>query len=294
MAQQDIYQIVTNRMIQALEENRAPWIKPWSDKGGSTELPFNHVTKKYYNGINILLLWDAAERNNFVSNQWLTFNQAKTKKAKVKKGSKGTQIIFWKILEKEEYNQKTNETETKKIPMARFYTVFNADQVEGLKLEEKSNEEHIKEWEDMDAVEADIASLNANIQHGGNRAYYRPKDDFIQIPEKEQFGDGGAYYATLLHEFVHWTGNDSRLERKTGRSFGDEDYAKEELVAEIGSAFLCAEYNIEGMLQHENYIKSWIKVLKNDKRAIVSAASKAQKAVEFLHQSMQNKESKAA
>lgn len=298
-AKRDAYQEITDTMIAALEKETAPWLKPWNDKGTAHKLPVNGSTGKPYKGINILILWNAAQERNYTSNVWMTFDQASKKGYKVKPGKgTGVQIVFWKInqYDKKDGNgnvvvDENGYVEKNNIPMARFYTVFNADRIEGIEPSEAV--EPIQAWEDMNAVESDIAALGADIRHGGDNAYYRPKDDFIQMPEKDQFENGGAYYATLLHEITHWTGNSKRLDRKGG-SFGDADYAFEELVAEIGSAFLCTDYNITGTLQHPEYVKGWIKVLKNDKRAIVRAASKAQKAVEYIYENMENREAMAA
>lgn len=276
MLSKQIAQDVTNRIIAALEQGCAPWIKPWKDGGDNTR-PHNLSTKKPYRGINVLLLTVAGM--SYGANAWLTYKQAKALGGHVRKGEKGTQIVFWKQLTVADKNADGEEIE-KQIPMMRFYTVFNAEQCEGLPVEEKPADDST--FSPIEAAEDLIGKSGAIIRHSGDMAYYNPTGDFIGLPQKKQFRDEPNYYATALHELVHWTGHTARLGREYGKRFGDEAYAREELVAEMGAAFLCAEIGIEGELHHDGYIEHWLKVLKRDERAIFTAASHAQRAADLV------------
>ncbi len=264
----DIYQTVTDRIITALEQGTAPWLKPWAEGKCGTMGPFNAATGRPYNGINWLVLG---------SGGWLTFKQAKELGGSVRKGEKGTQIVFWSF-------PKIKDAETgeeKVVPFAKGYTVFAVEQCEGL------NEAKLKAPAPITAGQTSInviaAQAGAQVRHGGSKAFYSPSTDHVQMPSLDAFESADAYAGTLAHELVHWTGHQSRCDRQFGKRFGDDAYAFEELVAEIGSAFVCAQTGIplEG-LQHTSYVASWLKVLKNDKRAIFTASSQAKKAAEFL------------
>lgn len=267
---------VTARIIKALEEGCAPWIRPWNLDENASGFPFNRITKKPYRGINVILLAIAGSR--FTSSAWLTYKQALELGGNVRKGEKGTQIVFWKKLAITEKQTDGSEIE-KQIPMMRYYTVFNVEQCDNLpamKREEKG------EFDANERAENVLTKSGAVIRHGGNSAFYSPSSDHIQLPSKEQFSSAGHYYATALHELTHWTGSEKRLAREYGKRFGDQAYAREELVAEIGAAFICAQVGIEGELRHEGYIKNWIKVLQDDSRAIFVAAGHAQKAADYI------------
>lgn len=270
----DIYQDVTNRIITALENGTAPWLRPWRDsKSGSITEPYNAVSGRPYNGINVLILGTMP----YPELGWLTFKQAKELGGNVRKGEHGTQIIFWKFEKRQDEQTK----EWKVIPFARAYTVFNVAQCENLDASK------LKLPEPPKAGETDINTIAANVgaivQHGGNRAFYSPSHDFIVMPSADAFKTRDHYASTLAHELTHWTGHKARCNREFGKRFGDAAYAFEELVAEIGSAFLCAQTGIalDG-LQHPDYVANWLQVLKNDKRAIFTAASKAKEACAFI------------
>lgn len=271
---QDIYQTVTDRIITALETGAAPWLRPWRDsKAGSALEPFNALSGRPYHGINLLILGSMP----YADLGWLTFKQALAAGGSVRKGEKGTGIIFWKF-------QSTKDEETGKvstIPFARMYTVFNVAQCDGLDPAKLSMPTApTVGTTDMNALATKVGAV---VRHGGNKAFYSTAGDFVQMPTVEAFKSDADYQSTLGHELVHWTGNAKRCNREFGRRFGDEAYAFEELVAEIGAAFLCAQSGIahEG-LQHTSYLAAWLKVLKADKRAIFTAASKAKEAVRFL------------
>lgn len=272
-AKRDIYQEVTDRIIEALEAGAAPWVKPWKAGSGSAELPHNAISGNNYKGINTLLLWGAGI--GFSSNTWLTFKQAKDLGGCVRKGEKGTQVIFFKMLP-------TKDKVTGKdgvIPMLKSYTVFNSEQCDDLKPGKVP----------APVVTNDTTALTlardngATVAHGGDRACFIPSADVINMPPQSAFTDPNQYESTLLHELTHWTGHKSRLDRLKGDKFGSETYAFEELVAEIGSAMLCAHMDVpHEELQHVDYVANWLKVLKGDKKAIFKAAKLAQAASESL------------
>jgi antirestriction protein ArdC len=269
MAKFDLYQTVTDNIIAAIENGgNLPWVRPWSVSGS----PRNGMTGRVYSGVNHLLLTIAGAP--YSSNEWFTFKNAAKLGGSVRKGQKGTQVVFWNIIKK-----KNAAGKDESIPLLRYFLVFNRDQIDNLPQPVIADK---PEFNPIDSAEQLIYSAGATINFGGDRAVYNMVTDAITLPTKESFVDEGAYYATAFHELIHWTGHDSRLDRLKATPFGSPDYAKEELVAELGAAFLCAEYGINGKTQHPEYIKSWLNVLKNDKRFIFRASSMANKAVEFL------------
>jgi antirestriction protein ArdC len=278
----DIYQTITDKIIAALEAGTAPWVKPWASLGA----PRNAITKREYSGINTVLL----AMTEFSSNQWLTYNQARDAGGNVRKGEKGTTVVFFKPLTIKDKEQTEKD---KVIPLLRSFTVFNTQQIEG--LPEKFTQAitpQISEFEDNEAAESMLAQ--AEIKYGSNRACFIPSLNVIHLPNKTEFKSIPDFYATALHELTHWTGHTSRLARDFSGRFGDASYAFEELVAELGAAFLCAHSGVDGQLQHGSYIASWLKVLKNDKKAIFTAAAAARRSSEFLTQQEEDQEEKAA
>jgi antirestriction protein ArdC len=264
-----IAQTITDNIIKQLEAGTAPWVRPWHSNG--IDAPYNPVAKRYYNGINFIHLSMMPASTNY----WCTYKQAQSVGAQVKKGSKGIQVVYFSPLE---IHDKTSD-EIKKIPMLKTYTVFNADQIEGLEL--PANNAERSEIETIESCEDFIRAQKARISFGGNRAFYAPSIDAIQLPERTQFKSTADYYATTLHELAHWTGHESRLNRSFGKRFGNQAYAFEELVAELGSAMLCAHLKIDGQLQHASYIANWLEVLKNDPKNILKAGALAQKILDF-------------
>lgn len=273
----NIRQEVTNTIIAALEAGVAPWVKPWKAANGGG-LPQKQDTGESYRGVNILLLMLAGMA--FASNEWYTFKQAIARGGMVRKGEKGTMVVFWKLLVKTETDDDGEEVE-RKIPMLRHFMVFNRDQIDG--FDEVEVEER-PDFERHEAAEATIKSTEAKIKFGTAAAYYQPITDSIGMPFRDWFNNPETFYSTTFHELVHWSGSSDRLDRNHKGNFGSEDYAFEELVAEIGAAFLCAEHRIDGNLQHPNYIASWIKGLKNDSNAIFSAAKLAQEAADLIQE----------
>lgn len=284
----DVHQQVTDSIIKAIEAGAGSWQMPWHRTGQGLNRPINILTRNHYRGINILSLWVAAEANGFASGVWGTYRQWQERKCQVRKGAKGSLVVFYKELDVEVENSDTGETENETRLMARASTVFNAEQVDGYEPEPIPVPENPATV--IAEAEAFIRATNADIRHGGQRAYYNRATDFIQMPERNRFLGTDtstateAYYGTLLHELTHWTGHKSRCEREFGKRFGDNAYAMEELVAELGAAFLCTELRITPTPRpdHAAYIESWLQALKADKKAIFTAASHASKAADFL------------
>jgi antirestriction protein ArdC len=284
----DIYQRITDQIVSELEKGVRPWLKPWNAEhaAGRITRPLrgNGVP---YRGINVLMLWSAAMEKGYAAPIWLTFKQATELKANVRKGERGSLVVYADKIIRTETDAATGEDAERAIPFMKGYTVFNAEQIDGLPehfyAKPAARAETVQR---IDRAEGFFASTSANIRHGGTMAYYNVSQDFVQMPPIEAFRDAESYYATLAHETTHWTRHKSRLDRDFGRKrFGDEGYAMEELVAELGSAFLSADLDLTPTVRddHASYIASWIKVLKDDKRAILSAASHAQRAADFLH-----------
>ena len=275
---QDLYQTVTAKIITALEAGTAPWICPWATSPGLA-LPANLSSGRAYRGVNVLLLNMQQMAHGYSLNRWLTFNQARALGGCVRKGEHGSTIVFFKLLERDEA---ANDERRKVIPLLRAFTVFNAAQVDGLPEAMTAVPAPPEGWSPVDAAEAVLEASGAVIRHGGDKAFYSPAQDIIQLPNAGQFPQAVAYYAIALHELTHWTGAPDRCNRPLLGRQHIEAYAYEELVAEMGAAFLCSHCGIAGELQHASYISHWLTALKSDKRLIFSAASQAQKAVDFL------------
>lgn len=287
----DIYETVTNRILSKLEQGQIPWQKPWDIKTGT---PCNLISGKQYNGINLMLLGC----QNHDSKYWLSFKQALDAGGNVKKGEKGSLIVLWNFVDKKDGKNTESETEpftsaADKVPILRYFTVFNANQCEGLdvkRLQQELEEKELgHEHEDITPAQDIIDSYvdKPEIKHGFTRACYRPVSDEVNMPKPEAFKTSEEYYSTLFHELVHSTGHESRLARRGSaeiREFGDEDYSKEELVAEMGASFLCARAGIENVTIDNSaaYIQSWMKALKDDKKMLITAAGQAQKASIYI------------
>ncbi len=291
MSKQDIYEEVTNNIIQLLEQvDPDDYQAPFAGLAAQG-LPLNPTTENRYQGINILSLWFNQQSKNFTSNQWATFKQWKDNGAQVKKGEKGSRVIFYKTLLGTQENGK-GESEEIKIPMLKLYTVFNANQVEGYDHHESGKPSEEDLVTKLELAEQFCRNTKAEIRHGGNGAYYHRVEDYINIPETKAFVDTKYanatenYYATLMHELTHWTGSPTRLDRDKAKTRKElEKYAFEELVAELGAAFLCAQLNITQTTRqdHALYLKGWLQALKDDKKYIFTAAAQAAKAGDFLN-----------
>jgi antirestriction protein ArdC len=284
----DLYTRVTDQIIVELEAGLRPWVQPWDSAHAAGEvsrpLRFNGVP---YRGINVVLLWLSAIRQHFPSPLWMTYKQAVELGGQVRRGEKGSLVVYADTFTRRETDDQGQELECE-IPFLKSYIVFNTAQIDSLPphyyAQAKPAERSI---ERIDQAEHFFANTGADIRHGGAMAYYSPSADFVQMPPLATFRDSEAYYATLAHEVTHWTRHPTRLSREFGRKrWGDEAYAMEEIVAEMGAAFLCADLGLtlEARDDHAAYIASWLKVLKNDKRAVFTAASHAQRATDYLHQ----------
>lgn len=284
---QDIYKQVTDKIIADLERGELTWLKPWSagNMDGRIVRPLRH-NGVAYSGMNVLMLWGAALEAGFHSPYWMTFKQAQELGAHVRKGERGNPVVYANTITKTEEGADGSEEE-RRIPFMKAYSVFNVEQIDGLPDQYYATPEPVIDAAQRIAhADAFFAATGADVRHGGNRAYYSGGSDHVQMPPFECFRSPESYYATLAHELTHWTKHKERLDREFGRKkWGDEAYAREELVAELGAAFLCADLRLtpEAGTDHAAYIRSWLKVLKNDKRAIFAAAAHAQRAADFLH-----------
>ncbi len=272
----DIYQTVTDNIIAALEGGVKPWSCPWLRVSGMSSLPSNYATGAAYSGMNIMLLWCSASKQGFSDSRWMTYKQAQAAGGQVRTRERGTTAIFYTTLEKE-----NDAGDIDRIPMLKTFTVFNVQQIDGLPLITDTVSPEVT-FDPLPQAENLFRKSGANIIEKGQNAFFRPSTDEVWLPERYLFSNAANFYATGLHELVHWSGDKKRLNREMKGKFGSADYAEEELVAELGSAFLMADLGIEGEVQHESYIASWLKALKNDKRYIFKAASAASKAHRYL------------
>ena len=273
----DIYQIVTDKIIMELEKGTAPWRKSW--KGGKSLNPTNFISKKSYRGINWLIL----NMSYYSCPFWLTYKQASELGGNVKKGEKGTQVVFWNFTDSKEKKNKNGDP--LKVAFARYYTVFNVEQCEGLNYTPE-NVEIVNENEKIEAAEEIINNWKGKpeVSFGSNSACYIPCVDKVKMPDKNSFDTSDNFYSVFFHELIHSTGHVSRLNRLTeNAAFGSQSYAKEELIAELGAAFLGATANLENTLeQSASYIQGWLKALKDDRKLILQAAGKAQAATDYI------------
>lgn len=277
----DIYEKITTEIIEAIEAGCSKLEMPWHTLG---VLPSNASNGRRYRGVNVLALWAAATRRGYSTDLWATYQQWHELGAQVRKGEKSTTVVFWKFYgddrETEEDAAVDAENAGKRC-LARAYHVFNADQVNGFQIPDLPR---LPEAERIKCAEEFFRSSGIRIIENGARACYDPQSDEIHMPAFALFKKADYFYSTLAHEAIHATGAQSRCNRQLGNRFGSESYAAEELIAELGSAFLSAELQLETMPKTDNapYIENWLKVLKNDKRAIFTAASKAQQAMDWL------------
>ena len=278
MCKKDIYQEVTNQIISDLEKGLPVWEKPW--KKGFMGFPTNAFSKSFYSGVNTLILWLRQSNTGFETSQWMTFLQVKKLGGSIKKGERATQIVFYKklvITDKESEEEKT-------IPLLKTHAVFNLSQTEGLKhLIKKPSSKAEPLFQDVEKAEQLIKQSKADISFAPiDKACYQPTEDKILMPKKEQFKTQEGFYSTMFHELTHWTAHKLRLDRPIKNKQGSKAYAFEELIAELSASFICYHLGFEYSTQHSAYIKDWLEVLKEDKKAIFRASSQAQKATEFI------------
>jgi len=270
---------VSARIIAELQKGAAPWVKPWSASPGANT-PCNAVSNRPYSGCNVVLLW-MAHAAGYCTPRFLTFKQALELGGHVRKGERGTKVYFVKQLEIQEG---TDEAPARLVPMMREYTVFNVDQCDGLPDSVTTGKPIRVRNPDTrdDLADQFLHSTGADIREGHGEAYYVPSRDFISMPSFGTFKAADHFYNVTFHELTHWTGHKSRLDRDLKNRFGSRNYAAEELIAELGAAFLCAEFGFDGDVRNAGYIASWIELLKADKRAFFTACSKASKAADYL------------
>jgi antirestriction protein ArdC len=275
----DLYTEVSSRIVAELEQGAAPWVKPWAATAGANT-PCNAVSNRPYSGCNVILLWLARGRG-WPTPRFLTFKQAIEAGGNVRKGEHGTKVIFVKQLQIKERD--SDEADTRLIPMLREYTVFNVAQCENLPDSVQSGKPmRVRNPDTRDALADEfLRSTGADIREGHGEAYYVPGHDFISMPAFEAFKGADQFYNVTYHELTHWTGHKSRLDRDLRHRFGERAYAAEELVAELGAAFLCAEFGFDGDVRNAGYIATWIGLLKADSRAFFTACSKAQAAADY-------------
>ena len=282
-----IYQRVTDQNVAELEKGVCPWQKPWSadHAAGRFTRPLR-ANGIPYRGINVIMLWSSAMAQGFAATLRLTYKQAQELGGQVRKGEKGSLVVYANTISRTQTDEATGEEMERDVPFLKGYTVFNAVQVEGLPAHFYAMQQPaLDPVARIAQAEAFFASVGADIREGGNQAFYSVTEDRVQMPPFVAFHDAEAYYATLAHELTHWTRHPKRLDRDFGRKrFGDEGNAMEELVAELGAAFLCADLALapEPRAEHAAYIASWLKALKEDKRAIFAAAANAQRAADYL------------
>ncbi|MGV2129474.1 ArdC family protein [Agrobacterium vitis] len=285
----DIYNRITNRIIEDLADGVRPWMKPWNAANTEARItrPLRHNGRPY-SGMNVLLLWSEQMSRGFASSMWMTFKQALELGAAVRKGETGSTVVFASRFTKSEADGNGGAVD-REIPFLKAYSVFNIEQIDGLPDHYFDRPvANLDPLERIEAAERFFRNTGAIIRQGGNQAFYAPGPDFIQMPPLQAFNDAASYYATLSHESTHWTSPKDRVGRDLSRYSKDRsERAREELIAELGSCFLCADLGLVPELEprpdHAAYLQSWLSVLAEDKRAIFQAAAHAQRAVAFLH-----------
>lgn len=279
-----LYAEVTARVIAELEQGRLPWVQPWDAAACGCAMPANAVTGRRYSGINVLIMWAAVVEGRYASQRWLTFKQAQAAGGNVRKGERGTTVCYAdRFTPKDEAERARDEDrEARQLAFLKRFTVFNVAQCEGLPERFADLPELPAKADILPQVRRLIDASGADFRVGGGEAYYSPSGDYVAVPPQAAFGEPINWYRTALHELGHWTGHSSRLDRNQRGGFGSADYAREELVAEMASAFACASLAIAPTVRHADYIGSWLAVLRDDERAIFRAASAASKAADYL------------
>ena len=290
---QNIFTQVTKVFIDALKTGAPPWRRPWTPTETVPGFPVNAGTERRYSGVNITILWASAIARGYECDRWLTFRQTAKLGARIRKGEKGTMAVLFKKIDAQRAPDPDDDDEQNQVNrnyrIARAYTLFNVEQCIGLPAKvAKGNRPKFTlepDWQSHQHADSLVGLCGAKVRHVGNVATYIPASDVICIPPKGAFHSPAGYYSTLMHELTHWTGHRSRLNRVgivESYPFQSVGYAFEELVAEIGSAFLCADYQIFGELCHDSYVMNWIKILENDPKAIFRASAQAWKARNYL------------
>jgi len=282
----NLYQEITDKIVAELEAGRVPWVQPWGTvrAKASLAMPTNATTKRRYSGVNVLILWAAVIERGFAGQSWLTFRQALALAGHVRKGERGTTVVYADrfIPEEERRRAERDGDEPEAIPFLKRFTVFNTDQCDDLPADLATVPPPVPDGLILPQAEALIADTGADFRIGGDRAFYVPSDDYIQVPRPDAYFEPINWHRTALHELGHWTGHASRLARDLTGNFGSNAYGKEELVAEMASAFVCASLGIVPTVRHTDYLGAWLDILKEDNRAIIRAASAASKAADYL------------
>ena len=278
------YQEITDNIIAELAAGRVPWVQPWGTTAARASLPQNAATKRRYSGINVLILWSAVIERSFAGQSWLTFRQALGLGGHVRKGEKGTTVVYADrfVPNEERRRAERDGDEPEAIPFLKRFTVFNTDQCEDLPADIATAPLPVPEALILPQAEALITATGVDFRIGGERAFYSPAADFIQVPRPEAYFEPVNWHRTALHELGHWTGHPSRLARDLSGAFGSKPYGREELRAEMASAFVCASLGIVPTVRHADYLGAWLDILKEDNRAIIRAASAASKAADYL------------
>lgn len=281
---QSLYAEVTSRVIAELEAGRLPWVQPWDNAACGCTMPHNAGTGRRYSGINVLILWAAVIQGGYSSQRWLTYRQAQAAGSNVRRGERGTVVCYADRFtpKGEEARAADEDRDARQIAFLKRFTVFNVDQCEGLPEALTSAPDLPADADMIPSVQALIRTSGADFRIGGEEAYYSPGADFVAVPPPAAFAERINWYRTALHELGHWTGHGSRLDRNQTGAFGSADYAREELVAEMASAFACASLSIQPTVRHADYIGNWLAVLREDEKAIFRAASAASKAADYL------------
>jgi antirestriction protein ArdC len=281
-----LYAEVTARVIAELEEERLPWIQPWDGAASGCEMPVNAETGRRYSGINVLILWAAVIAGRYRAQRWLTYRQAHAAGGSVRRGEKGTTVCYAdRFTPKDEQERARDEhREIRQLAFLKRFTVFNVDQCERLpaRYTPMTKPQPVDDADRIPPAHALIEASGADFRIGGDKAYYSPGEDYVAVPPRQAFPARINWYRTALHELGHWTGHASRLDRDQTGGFGSDAYAREELVAELASAFTCASLAIQPTVRHADYIGSWLKVLREDEKAIFRATSAASKAADHL------------
>jgi len=281
----NLYEQITNRIIAELEAGRVPWVQPWGSSAASIGMPYNAVSDRRYSGINVLTLWDVIVSRGFTSHAFLTFRQALALGGHVRRGEQGIGVIYTRrFIPKEERRRADNEDRESSggIPFLKWFTVFSVEQCEGLPERICEPPPPIPEGLILPQAEALIEATGADFRIGGPSAYYSPRHDYVQVPRPDDFHDPVNWHRTAFHELGHWVGGVARLDRDQTGSFGSVAYGKEELIAEMTGAFVCAALGITPTVRHADYLGSWLEIIREDSRAILRAASAASKAADYL------------
>ena len=281
-----LYEEITSRIVAELEAGRLPWVQPWDSSAVAAPLavPSNAATGRAYSGINVLILWGAVVRHGFSCQSWLTFRQALALGGHVRKGERGTMVVYADRFVPDDERRRARDMgeEAQAIPFLKRFTIFSTDQCEGLPQGLGTAPPPVAEGSILPEVEALIRASGADLRLGGDQAFYSPDLDYVQVPRPESYFEPINWHRTALHELGHWTGHGSRLARDLSGRFGSKKYAQEELVAEMTAAFACATLGISPTVRHADYIGAWLEVLREDSRAVVRAASAASRAADYL------------